>query len=144
MHNKEFDPGQIQNMSGEHAPIDEELEELAYAVIGAAIEVHKELGPGFPESVYERALSLELVDRSIPHITHAPVKVWYKDREVGEGRIDILVKGQLILELKSIESLTAIHQAQTIAYLKATQQRLGLLINFNTRILKDGIKRIVL
>ena len=122
----------------------EELDRLAYAVIGAAIEVHRLLGPGFLESVYEGALCVELQQRGIPFVRQPVVAVTYKGQRVGEGRIDLLVGNALIVELKAVEKLTSIHSAQVISYLKMTNQKLGLLINFNVPILKEGIKRIIL
>ena len=122
---------------------DEAAERLAHAVIGAAIEVHRELGPGLPEGVYERALSQELTLRSIRHRCQAPVPVTYKGVNVGEGRIDILVEDRLVVELKSCEQLTDLHRAQVRAYLCAKGLRLGLLINFNVAVLHDGMKRVL-
>ena len=112
-------------------------------MIGAAIEVHRALGPGLPELIYEKALSRELTLRHIPHTRQAPVPVHYKGELMGEGFIDILVDGRLVLELKSIEELHPVHYAQVRAYLCASDRRLGLLINFNNSTLHEGIKRIV-
>jgi GxxExxY protein len=121
-----------------------EADDLAHAVIGAAIEVHRVLGTGFLESVYEEALCLELGLRYISFARQVPLPVHYKGRQVGEGRLDLLIERTLIVELKAVESLAQIHAVQTLSYLKATGYRLGLLINFNVPILKYGIKRIVL
>jgi GxxExxY protein len=118
-------------------------EALAYRVIGAAIEVHSYLGPGLSERVYCEALSHELTLRGIAHQREVPVPIFYKGKQVGEGVLDFLVEGRLIIECKSVESLTPIHRAQTIGYLKATKLQLALLVNFNVAILKDGIKRIL-
>ena len=123
---------------------DRTLDQLAHDVIGAAIDVHREIGPGFLEAVYENALCYELGLRHINCVAQAPVSVTYKGHPVGEGRIDILVENRLIVELKAVEAFEAIHQAQVISYLKATKLSLGLLINFNMPILKDGIRRVVL
>jgi GxxExxY protein len=122
----------------------QEVDRLARAVIGAAIEVYRVLGPGFLESVYEDALCVELELRRISFARQQPVAVSYKGHEVGEGRIDLLVGGMLIAELKAVEELAPIHSAQVISYLKMTGYQLGLLINFNVPVLKDGIKRIIL
>ena len=122
----------------------EELDKLAYAVIGAAIEVHRVLGAGFLESVYQQALGVELHLRRIPFISQAPVAVNYKGASVGEGKLDFLVGNSLIVELKAVENLAPIHNAQVMSYLKMTGHQLGLLINFNVPILKQGIKRIIL
>ncbi|MDP2885542.1 MAG: GxxExxY protein [Ignavibacteria bacterium] len=123
---------------------DEELDQLARDVIGAAIEVHRVLGPGFLESVYEEALGIELRLRGIPFKRQLSLGVQYKGERVGEGRMDILVKDALMVELKTVDSLAPIHKAQTISYLKATGLKLALLINFNVPVLKEGIKRIIL
>ncbi len=123
---------------------DRTLDQLAHDVIGAAIDVHREIGPGFLESVYQNALCYELGLRNIAYVSQAPVSVIYKGYAVGEGRIDILVENRLIVELKAVEAYEAIQHAQVISYLKATRLSLGLLINFNMPILEDGIRRIVL
>lgn len=123
---------------------DKRTDELAHAVIGAAIEVHRVLGPGYLESVYEEALGVELTLRGIPFERQKSMGVDYKGHAVGEGRMDMLVDGCLIVELKAVEAVAPIHTAQVISYLKATRLPLGLLINFNVPVLKDGLKRIVL
>ena len=123
---------------------EEELDLLARDIIGAAIEVHRVLGPGFLESVYEEALGIELKLRGIPFKHQVSLGVEYKGERVGEGRMDLLVKDALIVELKTVDNLAPIHKAQTISYLKATGLKLALLINFNVPVLKDGIKRIIL
>lgn len=122
----------------------EELDRLARDVIGAAIEVHRALGPGFLESVYEEALCLELQLRGIPFARQITVGVNYKGRRVGEGKLDLLVGDILVVELKAIEDIAPIHIAQVLSYLKMTGHKLGLLINFNVPVLKQGIKRVVL
>ena len=119
------------------------VDALAHAVIGAAIEVHRQLGPGFLESVYEEALCVELADRQIPFERQKEISVLYKGRRIGQQRIDLLVGESLIVELKAVEALAEVHKAQVISYLKATRLSLGLLINFNVPILKNGIQRIV-
>jgi GxxExxY protein len=119
------------------------LDALAEAVIGAAIEVHKHLGPGYLESVYEEALSIELSERGISFERQAPIAVLYKNHEVGEGKLNLLVDGQLVVELKAVDSLARIHVAQVLSYLKAKDLHLGLLVNFNVALLKSGIKRVV-
>ena len=119
------------------------MDRLAYSVIGAALEVHRTLGPGFLESVYEHALAVEFRLRDIPFRRQVPVHVEYKGENVGEGRIDFLVDERLVVELKAADALHPIHSAQVISYLKATRQQLGLLINFNVALLRDGIRRII-
>jgi len=121
-----------------------EIDHLAYSVIGAAIEVHSLLGPGYLESVYEEALAVELNLRGIAFERQVSVAVNYKGQDVGAARLDILVHRQLVVELKAVDALAPIHKAQVISYLKALNLPLGLLINFNVPLLKSGIKRIVL
>ncbi|MGI8855833.1 MAG: GxxExxY protein [Thermomicrobiales bacterium] len=118
------------------------LNRLSHEIIGAAIEVHRSLGPGFLESVYEEALCVELALRKIPFVRQLDIAVAYKGHAVGAGRIDILVDHAVVVELKAVEALVPIHQAQILSYLKSTGYQLGLLINFNVTILRDGIKRI--
>jgi len=120
-----------------------ELDRLAHQVIGAAIEVHRVLGPGFLESVYEEALCVELELHGIPFARQVPAVLNYKGRKVADSRLDLMVAGSLIVELKAVDAIAPIHSAQLISYLKATGQTLGLLINFNVAVLKDGIKRVV-
>jgi GxxExxY protein len=122
---------------------DKRADEMAHAVIGAAIEVHRLLGPGFLEGVYEEALCVELMDREIFFERQKEISVLYKERSIGKHRVDLLVGQSLIVELKTVETLADIHKAQVISYLKATRLSLGLLINFNVPILKNGIQRIV-
>lgn len=117
-----------------------ETDELAHAVIGAAIEVHRVLGPGFLEEVYEQALCVELRLRGIPFERQKPAKGEY----VGEGRLDLLVNDRLVVELKAVREIAPIHTAIVLSYLKATGRRLALLINFKVPQLRDGIRRIVL
>lgn len=121
-----------------------ELNDLSEVVIGAGVEVHRHLGPGYLESVYEEALALELELRGVPFRRQVPVSVSYKGRAVGEGRLDLLVDGKLVVELKAIDGLAPIHHAQVISYLKTTGLRLGLLMNFNVPVLIHGLKRVVL
>ena len=123
---------------------DKLLDELARVVVDAAIEVHRELGPGFTEDVYEEALAVELGLRGVAYERQSTVSVSYKEHVVGEGRLDMLVGGCLIVELKAVEKLLPVHKAQVISYIKARGSTLALLINFNERLLRDGIQRVVL
>jgi GxxExxY protein len=123
---------------------DQYLNQLAHAVIGAAIEVHRTLGPGFLESVYVEALCVELTLHKLAFERQHVINVSYKGHPVGENRLDILVENCLIVELKAVEALEPIHMAQVISYLKATGHALGLLINFNVPVLKNGVRRVVL
>jgi GxxExxY protein len=121
-----------------------DLDGLARRVIGAAIEVHRVLGPGYLESVYEGALAVELEHLGIECERQATISVLYRGKPVGVARLDLLVAGRLVIELKAVDAILPIHQAQLVSYLRATGNPLGLLINFNTRVLRDGIKRIIL
>ncbi|MGC4122638.1 MAG: GxxExxY protein [Myxococcales bacterium] len=116
---------------------------LARSVIGAAIAVHRELGPGFPEVVYQRALAIELEALGIPFEREQPFTVCYRGASVGKGQLDFLVGDILVVELKAVEAVLPLHRAQVTAYLKALKLELGLLINFNTQVLKHGIERVV-
>ncbi len=120
------------------------VDDLAHKVIGAAIEVHRILGPGFLESVYEEALAIEFDLRGIPYERQKPMVLQFKGIAVGDSRLDFLVGGELVLELKAVESIHPIYPAKVIHYLKMSNLRLGLIINFHVVLLKDGIKRIVL
>ena len=123
--------------------VDPATEEISGLTIGAAIEVHRHLGPGLPEVSYRKALSHELTLRGIEHQCEFSVPIVYKGLPVGEGKVDILVARRLVLEMKVVEVLTPVHRAQTIAYLQAMKLPLGLLVNFNVAILRDGIKRVI-
>jgi GxxExxY protein len=123
---------------------EEDLDLLAHAVIGAAIEVHRRLGPGFLESVYDRALSIELQVRGISFERQVPVPIEYKGRLVGESVLDLIVAERLVVELKAVDRVLRLHKAQVVSYLKASGCRLGLLLNFKVPVLVEGIRRIVL
>ena len=123
--------------------LDEQTETLIYNVIGAAIEVHRELGPGYLEKVYEKAMSLELTHRKLEHATQVPVAVYYKGEKISGEVMDIVVRGRVLIELKSVESILPIHEAQVLSYLKSTGAPAALLINFKEVILKKGIKRFI-
>lgn len=117
---------------------------LSGEVIGAAIEVHRLLGPGLLESAYELALERELVLRGHIVERQKPVPMEYKGVALGDGfRLDLLVDDCLLVEIKAVDHLLSIHEAQLLTYLRLTAKRFGLLINFNEKILKAGIKRIV-
>lgn len=121
-----------------------ENDELTERVIGAAIEVHRELGPGLTEVMYEEAIAHEFDLRGIAYQRQVPIDVHYKGKAVGQTRLDFLVERRLIVELKACDALNAVHRAQCICYLRATRLKLALLINFNVPVLKDGIKRVIL
>ena len=118
-------------------------EELIDRVLTAATEVHRALGPGLLESVYELALMIEFEEKGIPARRQVEVPVFYRGRELGAGfRADVIVAGSLLLELKSIETFAPIHLAIVINYLKLLRIKRGFLLNFNVPLLKQGIKRV--
>ena len=122
---------------------DSAADQLAHAVIGAAIEVHRHLGPGFTEALYEEALCIELRLRGIPFERQKPVAVEYKGECIGQGRIDLLIGDRLVVELKAVKAIPPVDVGRVLSYLKATGRRLALLINFNVPMLKDGVQRLV-
>src|SRR5438270_667172 len=123
-------------------PIPEGDERIAHEVIGAAIEVHRLLGPGFLERIYERAMTYELGLRGLAVQPQGEILVPYKGILIPGQQIDLLIGERVIVELKAVDKLHPIHEAQLLSYLKATNLRLGLLLNFNVTLMKDGIKRL--
>ncbi|MBV8676990.1 MAG: GxxExxY protein [Planctomycetaceae bacterium] len=122
----------------------EELNGITQRVIGAAIAVHRQLGPGLLESTYEACLEHELIGQGLSVERQKVLPVVYKDVRLDCGyRIDLLVEGKVILELKAVDDLLPIHEAQVLSYLKLSGCRVGLLINFNVRLLTRGVKRII-
>ena len=117
--------------------------ELSYAIIGAAIEVHRTLGAGHLERVYEAALAVELRHRGFAVATQVPTEVRYRDVVVGQGRIDMIVNEWVIVEVKVVDRLTTLHTVQTLSYLKCTELPLALLINFQVPILSAGVRRVI-
>ncbi|SRR5712692_2625266 len=119
--------------------------EITREKIGAAIEVHKQLGPGLLESAYEECLAHELHLHNVRVERQMPVPVVYKQTKLEcDYRIDLLVEGRIVVELKSVDGLAPIHEAIILTYLRLSGHRLGLLINFNVSVLKDGIRRFIL
>jgi GxxExxY protein len=122
----------------------EELNDLSKTILDAAISVHKEMGPGLLEGVYQQCLVKELIMRDVKVNTMVPVPLHYKGQLLNKDYvIDILVADEIILELKAIEGILPVHEAQIISYLKLANKRLGFLINFNVPLLKNGFKRFV-
>jgi len=119
------------------------LDDLASSVIGAAIEVHRLLGPGFLECIYEAGMAKELTLRGIPHAQQVPLAIVYKDELIGEHRLDLLIAGELVVELKAVDRISSAHVAQTLSYLRAGGFRLGLVLNFHGAVLRDGIRRVI-
>lgn len=120
------------------------LNEIAATILDAAISVHREMGPGLLESVYQPCLVKELKSRGVKVAMNVPVPLYYKGELLNkEFIIDILVENEIVIELKAVEILLPVHEAQLISYLKLTDKRLGFLINFNVPLLKQGFKRFV-
>ncbi|MGH9776531.1 MAG: GxxExxY protein [Candidatus Acidiferrales bacterium] len=122
----------------------EKINALTERIIGCAIEVHRNLGPGLLEATYEAALSIELESAGLRFHKQHPLVVTYKGRQIGEHRIDLLVEDKVVVEIKRVERFDRIFEAQVLTYLRAAGKKVGLLINFNLRLLRDGIKRFIL
>ncbi len=118
------------------------FKQITLRILEAAIEVHRVIGPGFLEQIYEEALAHEFELRGIKYERQKQISVTYKDIIAGEHRLDFLVEGEVVVELKAVKELDDVHMAQTMSYLKATNKRVGLLINFAKPRLIDGVKRI--
>jgi len=135
------DAGMVKNLI-ETSRMD--VNDLTGKIIGAAITVHKQLGPGLLESVYEECLCYELGLRNIAYERQKPIPIQYKEVKLDCGyKLDVLVEGTIILELKSCERIEDIHRAQILTYLKLTELKVGLILNFNVAIMKNGVVRVV-
>lgn len=117
--------------------------ECARLVVDAAYEVYRTLGPGFLESVYQDALGFELGLRGVAYLREASVALYYKRAPVGMARLDFLVEGRLVVELKAVDAILPVHIAQVLSYLRAVREPLGLLINFNAPRFKSGVRRVI-
>ena len=126
-----------------HPDIPPDINEASKRIIGAAIEVHRHLGPGLLEGIYERALVHELKLRGMEVKQQVCIPVTYKDLEIEGQRLDILVEPGIVVELKTVAAILPIHEAQVLSYLKSTGLRLGLLVNFHQETLVRGVRRIV-
>jgi GxxExxY protein len=122
----------------------EDLNIITEKIIGCAIEVHRNLGPGLLESIYESALCYELHQIDVKHEKQFKVPIIYKGMNLGDYRLDLLVENEFVVEIKAVDRIEPVFDAQILTYLKVTGKRLGLLINFNVPVLKSGIKRIIL
>ncbi|MEQ8625344.1 MAG: GxxExxY protein [Vicingaceae bacterium] len=119
--------------------------ELATIVIGCAIEVHRKLGPGLLESAYQECLYYEIIQADLKVEKQKPMPIIYKDVKLDHGyRMDLLINNKLVVEIKTVEYFTEVHTAQVLTYLRLGNYKLGLLLNFNVSILKEGIKRIII
>jgi GxxExxY protein len=129
--------------TGERPGLRHEID-LTDRILGAAIEVHRELGPGLLEGTYEAALGIEFDAAGIRYQRQLAVPILYKGHNVGDYRVDFLVEDLVVVEVKSVERFDPVFEAQVLTYLKATGKKVGLLVNFNNRLLKQGIRRLVL
>jgi GxxExxY protein len=120
------------------------LKDITEKIISCAIEVHSILGPGLLESIYEEAVACEFNLRKIRHERQKEINLRYKSKDIGKHRIDFLIENKVIVELKAVETMHRIYEAQLLTYMRALETRVGLLINFNVVRLKDGIKRLIL
>jgi len=121
-----------------------EVEAVVFQIIGAAIEVHRHLGPGFLESIYQRAICIELDERGTSFEKKKRIAILYKGRILQGQELDLVVESKVVVEVKAVSQLEEIHASQLVSYLKTTGLRAGLLINFNVPVLKAGIRRIIL
>ncbi len=126
------------------SPLPGETEDIITRIIGCAIAVHRTLGPGFIESIYRKAICLELEAAGLAYEKERPVRVRYRGVDIPGQRVDLIVGGLVVVELKSVQRIDPVHHAQTISYMKTVGVRAGLLINFRVRLLREGLKRFVL
>jgi GxxExxY protein len=122
----------------------DDLNRITENIIGCGIEVHRNPGPGHLEAVYEEALCIEFDETGIAYQRQLPIPILYKNRTLGESRLDLPAEDAVIVEIKSVERFDPVFQAQILTYLRVAGKKAGLLINFNSRLLRDGIKRFVL
>src|SRR5438309_1836735 len=124
--------------------LDASLEDLVYRTIGCCIAVHRELGPGLLETIYQRAVAIELNAAGIPFERERPFPVTYRGKRLYLHRVDLVVSGQILLELKAVDRVHPVHRAQAISSLRVSKLQLALLVNFNVAVLPQGLSRIVL
>ncbi len=131
--------------SDRYEPLEEYLKHITSQIVSIAFDIHKQLGPGLLESVYEKCFCYELECREIKYSRQTSVPIFYNGLKIADGlKLDILVEDQIIIELKAQELFHPVWQAQLLSYLKLTKKRLGYIINFHTPLMKDGIKRMIL
>ena len=131
-------------MNDEFSKISEELNKISYTIIGHAIEVHKHLGPGLLESAYQECLYFEIKNEGLIVEKEKSLPIIYKGLKLEQGyRIDLLIENKLVIELKTVENFTQVHYAQILTYLKLGKYPLGLLLNYNSKILRNNIKRFI-
>ena len=126
------------------SPLSDELEDLIERIIGCGITVHRALGPGLLESIYAKAVCLELLAADIPFECERRIAVEYRGTVLCHQRLDLIVDDRVVVEIKAVERMNPVHHAQLLCYLHLSKLRAGLLMNFNSAVLKDGLKRVVL
>lgn len=129
--------------STRHQALPDSLNKLTGRVIGCAIEVHRQLGPGLLESVYDRALGVELAHQGLQFVRQVATPLVYRGTVVGDFRLDFLVESSLVVEVKSVQQMDEVFVSQVLTYLKATDRRLGLILNFHQPTLISGIRRVI-
>ena len=122
----------------------DDINKLTEKIIGCAIEAHRHLGPGLLEATYEAALCVEFEEAGLKYQRQPVFPVVYKGRTIGEHRLDLLVENAVVVEIKSVERFDPVFEAQALTYLRITGKKLGLLINFNSKLLRQGVKRFIL
>jgi len=127
-----------------YTPLNEADETVVTDAIGCAITVHRTLGPGFKESIYHRAYRLELDSRRIAYESEKPILVKYRDWEIPGQRVDLIVRGIVLIEIKVVPKVRELHRRQVLSYLRTTGLRVGVIINFNSLLMKRGIHRVAL
>jgi GxxExxY protein len=126
------------------SPLSDEIELIIERIIGCAIEVHRRLGPGFVEGIYEDAMTIELEAAGLAFDRQREIVIHYRDKPLRPQRIDLLVEGQIVVEVKAVEQLHSLHRAQLLSYARSARLQVGLLINFNGEVLKGNIRRVVI
>ena len=121
-----------------------ELDEITGAIVDASVRIHRELGPGLLESVYETAICIEMDAAGLSYTRQTQIPAYYKGKLLGHYRIDLVVQDQVLVEIKSVERMLPLFEGQLLTYLRVTGKRVGLILNFNSRVMKDGITRRVL
>lgn len=124
--------------------LDDETEQCVFETMSCGFAVHKAIGPGYGEAIYRNAFCVELLARNIPFECEKSFVVKYRDRPVGTHRLDLIVRGRVVVELKAVKRLKRVHEGQVVAYLKASKHPVALLMNFGGATLKEGLRRIVL
>lgn len=122
----------------------DDLNQMTERIIGCAIEVHRHLGPGLLENTYEEAMCVEFAEAGLKHRRQVAYPILYKGKILGEYRLDLLLEDAVVVEIKSVDRFDPVFEAQVLTYLRITGKKVGLLMNFNSRLLRDGIKRFVL